>query len=108
LTTKEFALLEYFVRNPNRVLTRANIGEHVWDMLFEDESNVIEVYVSRVRRKIDKDFDVQLIHTLIGTGYVLSADRGLPQMSKAESAEVGSTPAPPATVSSGGITAGSH
>jgi DNA-binding response OmpR family regulator len=74
LTSKEFALLEYFLRNPNRVLTRTNIGERVWSMLFEEESNVVEVYVSRLRRKIDKGFDKQLIHTVIGTGYVLSAD----------------------------------
>lgn len=75
LTAKEFALLEYFLRNPERVLTRTNIAERVWGLLFEEESNVIEVYVSRLRRKIDKGFDKQLIHTVIGTGYVLSADR---------------------------------
>jgi DNA-binding response OmpR family regulator len=74
LTAKEFALLEYFLRNPNRVLTRTLIGERVWDMAFEEESNVIEVYVSRVRSKIDKGFDKPLIHTVIGTGYVLSAE----------------------------------
>jgi len=75
LTAKEFALLEYFLRNSERVLTRTNIGERVWDMLFEDESNVIEVYVSRLRSKIDRGFDKPLIHTVIGTGYVLSAER---------------------------------
>ncbi len=75
LTAKEFALLEYLLRNPDRVLTRTNIAERVWGLLFEEESNVIEVYVSRVRRKVDKDFEKQLIHTVIGTGYVLSADR---------------------------------
>lgn len=74
LTAKEFSLLEYFMRNPNRVLTRTNIGERVWELVFEDESNVIEVYVSRVRSKVDKGFDRQLIHTVIGTGYILSAD----------------------------------
>lgn len=74
LTSKEFALLEYFMRNPNRVLTRSMIGERVWDMLFEEESNVIEVYVSRLRSKIDKGFDRKLIHTVIGTGYILSAE----------------------------------
>jgi DNA-binding response OmpR family regulator len=76
LTAKEFALLEYFLRNPHRVLTRSNIGDHVWGLLFEEESNVIEVYVSRLRRKIDKDFDQQLLHTVVGTGYVLSDERG--------------------------------
>ncbi|HVP12138.1 MAG TPA: response regulator transcription factor [Phycisphaerae bacterium] len=74
LTTKEFALLEYFMRNPNRVLTRTAIGEHVWDMNFETESNVIDVYISMLRRKIDKGFQRRLIHTVIGTGYVLSAE----------------------------------
>ena len=75
LTSKEFALLEYFMRNPDRVLTRTSIGEHVWDMNFVDESNVIEVYISRLRNKIDRDFDKQLLHTVIGTGYVFSATR---------------------------------
>lgn len=72
LTAKEFSLLEFFMRNPNRVLTRTLIGERVWDMLFEEESNVIEVYVSRLRSKIDRGFAKQLIHTVVGTGYVLS------------------------------------
>jgi len=72
LTTKEFALLEYFLRNPQRVLTRSILGERVWDMAFVEESNVIEVYVSRLRNKVDKGFKTQLIHTVIGTGYVLS------------------------------------
>jgi two-component system, OmpR family, copper resistance phosphate regulon response regulator CusR len=74
LTTKEFSLLEYFMRNPNRVLTRTAIGEHVWDMNFETESNVIDVYISMLRRKIDKGFDQRLIHTVIGAGYMLSAE----------------------------------
>lgn len=77
LTTKEFALLEYFMRNPERVLTRTNVGERVWDLLFQDESNVIEVYVSRLRSKIDKGFDEPLIHTVVGTGYVLSTERNV-------------------------------
>jgi DNA-binding response OmpR family regulator len=77
LTTKEFALLEYFMRKPERVLTRTNIGERVWGLLFQDESNVIEVYVSRLRNKIDKGFDKPLIHTVIGTGYTLSTERNV-------------------------------
>jgi DNA-binding response OmpR family regulator len=77
LTTREFALLEYFMRNPERVLTRTNIGERVWDLLFHDESNVIEVCVSRLRKKIDKGFDEPLIHTVIGTGYTMSTERNL-------------------------------
>jgi two-component system copper resistance phosphate regulon response regulator CusR len=75
LTSKEFALLEYFMRNPERVLTRTDIGERVWDLLHVDESNVIDVYISRLRRKVDKDFAKPLIHTVIGAGYVLSSNR---------------------------------
>ena len=74
LSSKEFSLLEYFMRRPYRVLTRSMIGEHVWDMTLDEESNVIEVYVSRLRNKVDKGFDLKLIHTVVGTGYVLSAD----------------------------------
>jgi two-component system copper resistance phosphate regulon response regulator CusR len=77
LTAKEFALLEYFMRNPERVLTRTNIGERVWDLLFQDESNVIEVFVSRLRSKVDKGFDHPLIHTVVGTGYALSTERNV-------------------------------
>jgi len=73
LTAKEFALLEYFLRHPNRVLSRTAIGEHVWDMNFEPDSNVIDVYVSMLRRRIDKGFDRRFIHTVIGAGYMLSA-----------------------------------
>jgi DNA-binding response OmpR family regulator len=74
LTAREFALLEFFMRNPNRVLTRTNIGQHVWDLNFESESNVIDVYVSTLRRKIDKDFRKRLIHTVVGAGYVMSLE----------------------------------
>jgi two-component system, OmpR family, copper resistance phosphate regulon response regulator CusR len=69
LSNKEFALLEYFMRNPGRVLGRANIAEHVWDMTFSGESNVIDVYVGLLRRKIDHDAGKKLIHTVIGRGY---------------------------------------
>ena len=74
LTAKEFALLEYFLRKPNRLLSRTTLGKHVWDMNFEPESNVIDVYVSMLRRRIDKDFEQKLIHTVIGAGYMLSAE----------------------------------
>jgi len=74
LTTKEFALLEYFMRHPNRLMTRTSIGEHVWDMNFDSDSNVIDVYVSMLRRKMDKGFTRRLIHTVIGAGYMLSLD----------------------------------
>jgi two-component system copper resistance phosphate regulon response regulator CusR len=73
LTAKEFSLLELFMRNPLRVLARSLIGERIWDM-FDHESNVIEVYVSRLRKKIDRGFEKPLIHTMIGSGYVLSTD----------------------------------
>ena len=74
LTAKEFTLLEYMLRNPNRVLSRSSIAEKVWDMEIDTESNVIEVYISMLRRKLDKDFDKPLIHTVIGSGYMLSAE----------------------------------
>jgi DNA-binding response OmpR family regulator len=74
LSSKEFALLEYLLRNPNRVLTRTMIGEHVWDMNFEPDSNVIDVYISTLRRRVDRGFDRRLIHTVIGAGYMLSAE----------------------------------
>ncbi len=72
LTTKEYALLEYMMRNPGKVLSRTLIGEHVWDMNFDPDSNVIDVYVSHLRNKVDKGFDLPLIHTLRGQGYMLS------------------------------------
>lgn len=71
LTLKEFSLLEYFMRNPNRPLGRTSIAEHVWDVHFDSESNVIDVYVNMLRKKIDAPFDSKLIHTVIGIGYVL-------------------------------------
>ncbi len=74
LTTKEYALLEYLMRNAGKVLSRTLIGEHVWDMNFDPESNVIDVYISHLRAKIDKGFDKPLLHTLRGQGYLLSDD----------------------------------
>lgn len=71
LTTKEFALLEYFMRNPERPLGRVSIAEHVWDIHFDSESNVIDVYINMLRKKIDAPFTKKLLHTVIGTGYVL-------------------------------------
>ncbi len=71
LTAKEFALLEYFLRHPKRVLTRAAIGEQVWDASFDTQSNVIDVYVNMLRKKIDHPFEERLIHTVVGAGYVL-------------------------------------
>ncbi len=74
LTTKEYALLEYMLRNPNKVLSRTLIGEHVWDMNFDPESNVIDVYVSHLRAKVDKGHDTSLIHTMRGQGYMISTE----------------------------------
>jgi two-component system, OmpR family, copper resistance phosphate regulon response regulator CusR len=71
LTLKEFSLLEYFMRNPDRPLGRTSIAEHVWDVHFDSESNVIDVYVNMLRKKIDAPFETKLIHTVIGVGYVL-------------------------------------
>ncbi len=73
LTSKEFALLEYFMRNPGRVLTRTMIAEHVWNYDFDSMTNVIDVYVNYLRKKIDKDREPKLIHTVRGTGYVMKA-----------------------------------
>ena len=73
LTQKEFALVEFLLRNPDRVLTRTTIGEKVWDMNFDPASNVIDVYISTLRRKMDRGFERELIHTVIGSGYMFSA-----------------------------------
>jgi heavy metal response regulator len=74
LTSKEFALLEYLMRNAGRVLTRAMISEHVWDYDFDTETNIIDVYVNYLRRKIDSGRDQKLIHTVRGSGYVLKSE----------------------------------
>lgn len=71
LTAKEFALLEFFLRNPGRVLSRALIAQHVWGVDFDTFTNVIDVYVKYLRKKIDTDFEPKLIHTIRGAGYVL-------------------------------------
>ena len=74
LTTREFALLDYFMRNPGRVLTRTMIAEHVWDYDFDSATNVIDVYVNYLRKKIDSDREQKLIHTVRGVGYMLKAE----------------------------------
>ncbi|HEX3245460.1 MAG TPA: two-component system response regulator RppA [Chloroflexota bacterium] len=73
LTSKEYAMLEYFMRNPNRVLTRTQIAEHVWDYDFMSMSNVIDVYVRYLRRKLGDDQEPRLLRTVRGTGYQLRA-----------------------------------
>jgi two-component system, OmpR family, copper resistance phosphate regulon response regulator CusR len=71
LTAKEFQLLEYLLRNKNRVVSRADIALQVWDIDFDTRTNVIDVYVNYLRKKIDKGFDEPLIHTQVGMGYIL-------------------------------------
>lgn len=71
LTNKEYALLEYFMRNAGRVLTRSMIAEHVWNIDFDTETNVIDVYVTYLRNKIDKGEACRLIQTVRGVGYML-------------------------------------
>jgi heavy metal response regulator len=75
LTAKEYSLLEYFMRNPDKILTRTMISEHVWDYHFDSMTNVVDVYVNYLRKKIDKGFELKLIHTVRGVGYLLSASR---------------------------------
>lgn len=72
LTPKEFALLEFLLRHPNQVVTRQLIEQHIWNYDFECESNVIDVYVRRLRRKIDDPFPVKLLNTVRGIGYRLT------------------------------------
>lgn len=71
MTPKEFSLLEYFLRSPRRVLTRTSIAEHVWDYSFDWQSNVVDVFVNGVRRKLEEGNEPRLIHTRRGVGYVL-------------------------------------
>ncbi|HEV8440248.1 MAG TPA: response regulator transcription factor [Methylomirabilota bacterium] len=72
LTAREYALLEYFLRNAGRVLTRPMIAQHVWGLDFDPESNIIDVYVGYLRRKIDAEGERRLLHTVRGAGYMLS------------------------------------
>jgi heavy metal response regulator len=75
LTPKEYALLEFFMRHPGEIITRTMISEKVWDVHFDTSTNIIDVHVSHLRNKIDKDFEPKLLHTVKGVGYVLE-DRG--------------------------------
>lgn len=74
LTPKEFALLEYFIRNKEKVLSKNEIIEYVWDINFETGTNVVEVYVNYLRNKVDKGFEKKLIHTRFGVGYIFQID----------------------------------
>lgn len=74
LTAREFSLLDFFMRNPGRIVTRTTIAEHVWDYDFDSMTNVIDVYVNYLRKKIDSGHDLKLIRTIRGVGYMLSAE----------------------------------
>jgi len=74
LTAKEYALLEYFMRNAEKTLTRNMIAEHVWDYTFDSFTNIIDVYVNYLRKKVDRDFSTKLVHTVRGVGYMLKAE----------------------------------
>lgn len=74
LTAREFALLEFLMRNQGRVLSKPAIAEHVWDINFDTGTNVVEVYINYLRKKIDKNFPKKLIHTQFGMGYVFKAE----------------------------------
>jgi two-component system OmpR family response regulator len=71
LQPHEFALLEYLMRNAGRVVSKTMILEHIWDYNFDPQTNVVDVLVCRLRNKVDRDFDVKMIHTIRGVGYVL-------------------------------------
>jgi two-component system copper resistance phosphate regulon response regulator CusR len=78
LTVKEFELLEYLLRNKGRVLSRVTLMEHIWDINFDSETNVVEVAINRLRRKIDDNSPIKLIHTVRGVGYVLKESSDAP------------------------------
>ena len=71
LSNKEFAILEYLIRNEGIVLSRDSIGRNAWDLAFDGESNIVDVYIRYLRRKIDDNYNNKLIHTIRGAGYVL-------------------------------------
>ena len=75
LTAREFTILEYLLRNKGILLTRSQIAEHVWDYDFEYNSNIVDVYIGYLRRKIDDEFKNKLIHTIRGSGYILDDKR---------------------------------
>ena len=75
LTAKEYGLLEYLMQRAGQVVTRTELSEHVWDIHFDNESNVIDVYINFLRKKIDKGHGKPLLHTVIGAGYVLKEEK---------------------------------
>lgn len=75
LTAKEFLLLEYLARNANRIVSKNQIMEHVWDLNFDPGSNIVEVHMYQLRKKVDKDFETPLIETVVGLGYTLKGEK---------------------------------
>lgn len=73
LTAKEFSLLAYLAKNKSRVVSRSELEDNVWNTIFDRDSNVVDVYINFLRKKIDKEFEPKLIHTMVGMGYVLKA-----------------------------------
>ncbi|WP_247237584.1 response regulator transcription factor [Telluribacter sp. SYSU D00476] len=71
LTTREYSLMEYMMLNKGKIISRVDISERVWNLNFDSNTNVIDVYISYLRKKIDKDFSPKLLHTIVGMGYVL-------------------------------------
>lgn len=74
LTAKEFQLLEYLLKNKEKVVSRSDIAKNVWDIDFDTQTNVIDVYVNFLRKKLDRDFEPKLIHTQVGMGYILKVE----------------------------------
>ncbi|GAB3017108.1 response regulator transcription factor [Spirosoma pulveris] len=74
LTTREYALVEYMMLNKGKIISRVDIGERVWSLNFDNNSNVIDVYISYLRKKLDKGYSPKLLHTIVGMGYVLRED----------------------------------
>jgi DNA-binding response OmpR family regulator len=94
LTAKEFALLEYLMRNHGRALSRAMIVEHVWNLSFDTSTNIVDVYINYLRRKLDDGFDPPLIHTVRGVGYRLEVPEGAASASSLRRAAPAMSPEP--------------
>lgn len=75
LTSKEFVLLEYLAKNANRVLSKNQLLENAWELSFDPESNIVEVYMYQLRKKIDKGFEIPMIKTIVGAGYMLKGNK---------------------------------
>ena len=74
LPTREFTILEYMIRNKEKVLSREKIEQHIWDYNYEGGTNVVDVYIRYLRKKIDDNFSPKLIHTIRGIGYILKVE----------------------------------